>query len=90
MAKPPIATDNMGEQGQELQPIAVVPHDVLPGIAKTGDMIDGTGEFKNLTPISHTLVKDTLKKSNNPLVPALRGITFEVRKLKLKFFLEAD
>lgn len=46
MAEPPITINNMGEQGQKLRPIAVLHHDVLPGIAPTGDMIDGTGEFK--------------------------------------------
>ena len=33
------------EQGVTLQPMPLVHHDVLLGIASAGDMIDGTGEM---------------------------------------------
>ena len=46
MAEPAIPIDHMGKEGEELRPIAVIHHNVLPGIAPTGDMIDGPGEFK--------------------------------------------
>ena len=32
MAEPSIAIDDMGEQGETLRPVAVVHHNVLPGI----------------------------------------------------------
>ena len=46
MAEPSIAIDDMGEEGEDLGSIAIVHDDILPDIAPTGDMIDGTGECK--------------------------------------------
>jgi hypothetical protein len=46
VAEPAVAIDDMGQEGEPLGPIAVIVHDVLPGIAPTGDVVDGAGEFK--------------------------------------------
>jgi hypothetical protein len=45
VAEPAKPVDDMGENRQPLRPIAVVHHDVLPGVAPTGDMVDGPGKL---------------------------------------------
>jgi hypothetical protein len=46
VAEPAVAIDDMGQEGEPLGPIAVIVHDVLPGIAPNRDVIDGAGKFK--------------------------------------------
>jgi hypothetical protein len=46
VAKPPVPIDDVGQQRQPLRPITVIVHDVLPGIAPTRDVVDGSGEFE--------------------------------------------
>jgi hypothetical protein len=46
VAAPSVPIDDMGEQREPLRPIAVIVHNVLPGIAPTGEVIDGAGELK--------------------------------------------
>lgn len=46
IAEPAIPIDHMGEQREELGAIAVIRHDVLPGIPPTSDVVDGTGKLK--------------------------------------------
>ena len=46
VAEPAKAVDDMGEEGKSLRPITVVHHDILPGIAPTGDMIERAGKLK--------------------------------------------
>jgi hypothetical protein len=45
MAEPAIAIDDMSKQGEKLQPIASIPHDVLASIPPTGNMVDGARIF---------------------------------------------
>ena len=46
MAEPAEAIDDMREERQPRGPILIGRDDVLPGVAATGDMIDGVGKFK--------------------------------------------
>ena len=46
MAEPAEAIDDMREECQPRGPILIGRDDVLPGVAATGDMIDGVGKFK--------------------------------------------
>jgi hypothetical protein len=46
VAQPAIAIDDMGHESEPLRPVAVIVHDVLPGIAPNRDVIDGAGKFK--------------------------------------------
>ena len=45
MAQPAEAINDMREERQQRGSVLVIGHDVLPGIAATRDMIDGTGIF---------------------------------------------
>ena len=46
MAEPAEAIDDMREERQPRGSILIGRDDVLPGVAATGDMIDGVGKFK--------------------------------------------
>jgi hypothetical protein len=41
-----VSIDNVGEQREKLRAIAIIDHEILPGIATTGDRVDGAGKFK--------------------------------------------
>lgn len=43
MAQPAVAIDDVGQNREPLGAVAVVGHDILPGIAPAGDMVDGAG-----------------------------------------------
>ena len=45
IALPAVPIDYMGQQGQPVRSIAVIPHDLLPGVAATGHMVDSAGHF---------------------------------------------
>jgi len=45
MTAPAIALDDVGEHRQPLRSVAVIGNDILPGIAPTGDVIDGARKF---------------------------------------------
>ena len=46
MAEPAEAIDDMREECQPRGPILIGRDDVLPGVAATGDMIDGVGNSR--------------------------------------------
>ena len=45
MAEPALPIDHMHEEGEKLRAITIVRHDILPSIASTGDIVDGSGEI---------------------------------------------